>query len=456
MNFLSCLFRWQKVSFHYCSNSYQILEKQSTSESADRSQKSFADFCKECVPPFCSLSPVLFNGHLQTAWTQFDIEDIPVYYKRKLFDSDDSSYSGQFSVDFVVRPCVDNRVVSQTKPDAELPARTTFFEPQEEIDFISTEDSRPILLVPHGMSGGSHETYIQHALAPLVTHEGGWEACVINSRGCAGSKLTTGLLYKARSTWDFRQVVSWFKEQFPNRPLFGMGFSIGAVMLTNSDMTMRQYLAEEGSNCPLRAAVMVSNPWKLDFASHALQRSWIGSEIYSKILGHNMKNIIKRNKDIITQTLRIDPEAVERINYVQNFDRSEIQCPTWGYPTEDAYYRDASCVDTMLAIRIPFLAIQALDDPIATKDAIPFAEFNKTPFGVLCVTPGGGHLGWFEAGTTNFLNKLAKEVDLDESIKLNKNLDIEPLVKGEASKERLQLFNPQRLQPGNLKLRAKL
>lgn len=42
-----------------------------------------------------------------------------------------------------------------------------------------------------------------------------------------------------------------------------------------------------------------------------------------------------------------------------------MRCPTWGYPTEYAYYRDASSSDSVLAIRIPFLAINALDDPVS-------------------------------------------------------------------------------------------
>lgn len=37
---------------------------------------------------------------------------------------------------------------------------------------------------------------------------------------------------------------------------------------------------------------------------------------------------------------------------------------SWGYPTENAYYRDASSSDAVLAIRIPFLALSALDDPV--------------------------------------------------------------------------------------------
>lgn len=158
---------------------------------------------------------------------------MPIYYKRKLFDSNDPSYPGKFAVDFVVPPYVPNGSLSQTGQDEKLPPRTTLFEIKEEAKFISADDSRPMLLALHGMAGGSNEPYILQLLAPLVTQEGEWEACVVNARGCAKSTLTTGFLYNARSTWDLRQVVDWVEKQLANRPLFGIGFSIGANILTN-------------------------------------------------------------------------------------------------------------------------------------------------------------------------------------------------------------------------------
>ena len=41
-----------------------------------------------------------------------------------------------------------------------------------------------------------------------------------------------------------------------------------------------------------------------------------------------------------------------------------LQCPSWGYPSEGAYYRDATSTDAMLNIRVPFFCIQAEDDPV--------------------------------------------------------------------------------------------
>jgi predicted alpha/beta-fold hydrolase len=71
-----------------------------------------------------------------------------------------------------------------------------------------------------------------------------------------------------------------------------------------------------------------------------------------------------RHADQVVKNGNIDPERVAKVTYLHEFDR-EIQCPTWGYPTEYAYYRDASSADSVTAIRIPTFAIHAEDDPVS-------------------------------------------------------------------------------------------
>jgi len=170
----------------------------------------------------------------------------------------------------------------------------------------------------------------------------------------------------------------------------------------------------------LRAAVVCSNPWNLDAGSLALQRTWLGREIYSKTMGTSMKKLIELHYDELSKNPKLDFVKIRQVKYLHEFDR-EVQGPTWGYPTEGAYYRDASSVDSLLAARIPILAINAKDDPIAVDEALPYLEVKQTPYAVLCSTARGGHLSWFEIGGTrwharpavNFLNKMAFEIDLD-------------------------------------------
>ena len=152
----------------------------------------------------------------------------------------------------------------------------------------------------------------------------------------------------------------------------------------------------------LKAAVVCSNPWNLETGSHALQRSWIGLHVYSRVMGGNMKKLFEklvlllahtwvksltciRHIEQISQNPRVDVERVRKVIYLHEFDRyepifyshaylrnanfydRELQGPTWGYPTEGAYYRDASSADSVLAVKVPLLAINAEDDPVCSS-----------------------------------------------------------------------------------------
>jgi uncharacterized protein len=115
----------------------------------------------------------------------------------------------------------------------------------------------------------------------------------------------------------------------------------------------------------LKAAVVCSNPWNLDAGSLALQRTWLGREIYSKTMGANMKRLIELHHDQVSKNPKLDWQKIRNVKYLHEFDR-EIQGPTWGYPTEGAYYRDASSTDSLFAVKIPLFAINAEDDPVST------------------------------------------------------------------------------------------
>lgn len=393
---MSRILGWAKTNYYHGKNSIQLRLK-------DGRTTTLAGLCQEVLPP-CRLNPFLFNGDLQTMWTVLKPQTVPIYYKRHVFEQQDQSYPGTFAVDFVVEP--------YDGTDSELPPRTTHFT-NEEFARIGSEDSRPMLIALHGLSGGSYELYLRHVLAPLVSEEGGWEACVVNARGCANSKITTPVIFNARATWDIRNTVKWLREVFPNRPLYGVGFSLGANILTN-------YIGEEGAECQLKAAVALSCPWSLDVSNLALQRRWLGRNVYSRAMGANLKKLYDTHKDSMLKISAIDPEEVERVRFLHEFDRA-VQCPSWGYPTEQAYYRDASSTDSVLAVRIPLLAISAQDDPIVPDEGIPRQEFLQTPYGVLCTTSLGGHLSWFELGggrwmaraTTAFFQAMAHQVDVE-------------------------------------------
>ena len=208
------------------------------------------DFCKAATPP-CYLNSWLFNGHLQTLWTVLKDRDIPIYYKRVVFQADELEYTGCFAVDFTV-PAFNEHGGS-------LPPRTAFFSKEEEAS-LGSDDKKPMVIVLHGLSGGSHEAYLRSVIEPLIAAD--WECCVVNSRGCAMSQVTSPMLYNARATWDVRQFVKWARRRWPQRRMYGLGFSLGANILTNVNESLigcqggppAAYLADETSTSRKRAA----------------------------------------------------------------------------------------------------------------------------------------------------------------------------------------------------------
>lgn len=227
------LIGFAKTSFYSHEESLSLRTKASKTTT-------LSDVCKSVTPP-CWLNPLLFNCHLQTCWTVLTRQNPLVYYKRTILTAEDPAFEGTFTVDFIVPPFEDVDV------DPALPPRTTYFTP-DVFESLGKDDDRPMLVTLHGLSGGSHEVYLRHILEPLF--KDGWEACVVNARGCARSEITSNFLFNARATWDIRQVVKWLREIFPRRPLFGIGFSLGGNILVNVRKEWYWLIPVEDGICP--------------------------------------------------------------------------------------------------------------------------------------------------------------------------------------------------------------
>lgn len=140
------------INYHASPNPISFQTKEDGS-------KTLLDVVKDSVPT-CQLNPLLFNGHMQTCWTAVNKDAPPVHYKRRIFEAEHSGYSGSYVVDFAVP--------SEEAPkevDESLPPRTTYFSEQElaQLEKEGSDDDRPMLVVLHGLSGGSHEVYLRHA-----------------------------------------------------------------------------------------------------------------------------------------------------------------------------------------------------------------------------------------------------------------------------------------------------
>ena len=68
--------------------------------------------------------------------------------------------------------------------------------------------------------------------------------------------------------------------------------------------------------------------------------------------------------------------------------------PPFPFPSAMDYYKWASSHRHLKDIRVPFLAINSLDDPIVRE--LPLLAPQETGYVAIVVTKCGGHLGWFQ------------------------------------------------------------
>ncbi|KAJ6502571.1 Alpha/Beta hydrolase protein [Mycena sanguinolenta] len=267
-------------------------------------------------------------------------------------------------------------------------------------DSSKLKDDTPIIVVLHGLTGGSYESYVRSILVPATTpaEEGGlgYRAVVVNFRGCAGVPVTSPVLYSAGHTGDIRQALIYIAQKYPRAPLLGLGFSLGANVLT-------RYLAEEGEQSRLRSGCALACPWDLAKNNDGLRYSFIG-RFYSKAMATNLINLVRRNLDglsrfpdaLIAQYIPIALNLKGAL--LDDFDNAFTRIaggtpPNFPFESAMDYYRWGSSHNVVSKIRVPYLAINSADDPVVQH--VPM-DGGGNGMVIMALTASGGHLGWFQ------------------------------------------------------------
>lgn len=146
--------------------------------------------------------------------------------------------------------------------------------------------------------------------------------------------------------------------------------------------------------------------------STRLRSSWWRRQIYSKALGHNLKAVLQLH----LATFEASPESKvnsaiqelmeQRQTTLYDFDSRITRqiggsSPPFPFPRAEDYYVWASSHHVLGDIRVPHLCLNALDDPIVGVLPIDEGADALGPWVVFGTTKKGGHLGWFEEGSSS-------------------------------------------------------
>lgn len=302
----------------------------------------------------------LCSPHLQTAFLHFFGRPPMFQYRRQIFLAPDG---GTVALDWLTNDVVGGSANLNT--------------------LASVHDETPIVIVIPGLTSDSKDPYLKHIVYALAKQ--GWKTVVANHRGLGGTSITSDRFYNAGWTEDLRRVIAYVHHEHPKAPLLAVGTSIGANILV-------KYLGEEGENTPLAGGAAICCPWDLVVCDRFIKRSFIQG-VYDKILTIGLRGYAQLHQNTVIRLA--DWECIKKSRSIRDFD-NYFTCRIGKFETVDTYYRKCSSVHFLSNVSVPLLCVNALDDPVCTKEAIPWDECRANKNIVLATTLHGGHLAFFE------------------------------------------------------------
>ena len=220
----------------------------------------------------------------------------------------------------------------------------------------------------------------------------GWQSVAVNWRGCSGEPNHRARGYHSGASEDLADIVTQLVARYPGKPLVAVGYSLGGNVLL-------KYLGETGSQCPLRAAVAVSVPFRLDHCADRISQGF--SKVYQARFLRALRHYVESKQHAFRQQGRTDElarlmslETLEGMKTFWDFD-GRVTAPLHGFNSADEYYQRSSSAYFVNAIQVPTLMVHAKDDPFIYPHSVP--EAHALPHCVaLELFPSGGHVGFIE------------------------------------------------------------
>ncbi len=238
----------------------------------------------------------------------------------------------------------------------------------------------PIVVILHGLTGSIESKYARGQMNAL--HAIGCRSVLMNFRGQSGELNRLPRSYHSGDTGDVDYLVRLLRRREPNTPIAVIGYSLGGNVLL-------KWLGEQGSEAPVVTGVAVSPPFDLAKCAIAINKGL--SRGYQNKLLKELRHKVREKFDGPMDAPFELPNLEELTDFFSYDDA--ITAPLHGFRDVTHYYQEASCIGYLHNIRVPTLAIHALDDPFMSPDIVPREDQISDQLRVE-VSPQGGHVGF--------------------------------------------------------------
>lgn len=256
-----------------------------------------------------------------------------------------------------------------------------------ELDWLEAPDpaalpeSRPLLVLFHGLEGSSHSHYAE-AFADFA-RERGLAYVVPHFRGCGGEVNAGPRAYHSGDYEEIGWILARLRREHRG-PIMAVGVSLGGNVLM-------RWAAEAGDTAHrlADAVASVSSPLDLAAGSVAIGRGF-NRLTYTAMFMRSMKP--KAMQKLTQHPGLFDGARLMAASDLYQFD-DIFTAPVHGFKSADDYYARASAKPHLHRIRIPALALNALNDPFVPAFSLP-APGEVGPYVTLWQPREGGHVGF--------------------------------------------------------------
>jgi uncharacterized protein len=237
-----------------------------------------------------------------------------------------------------------------------------------------------LALLVHGLGGCHRSGYMQRMANRL--RDLGWRVFRMDLRGAGAGLPLAKRFYNAACSDDVRVVIEHLAAAFPGAPLAVVGFSLGGNIVVK--------LAGECAARPLpslAAVAAMAPPLDLLRCSDLIARY----PLYDAFYVHHLTTQVAEHERHFPELPKI---VFPRRTTLREFDEL-YTAPRWGYTSAVDYYRRASALPLVSAIRVPSFLLTARDDPFVAVES--FEAIQARPPVEVHIAERGGHLGFVGA-----------------------------------------------------------
>lgn len=252
---------------------------------------------------------------------------------------------------------------------------------------VASRADRPLLVLFHGLEGSSQSHYAQAFADWAAMHD--VHFALPHFRGCSGEMNHAPRAYHSGDHQEIDWLLSRLRLQHQSnggQVLVAAGVSLGGNALM-------RWAAEHGYSAAQHADAVASvcSPLDLVQSGQAIGEGF-NRWVYTRMFLHTMKP--KALAKLAQHPGLFDRSALLAARDLYAFD-NVFTAPLHGFKNTDDYWQRASAKPLMRDIRIPALALNAMNDPFVPAFSLP--QNHEVSSTVTLWQPReGGHVGFAE------------------------------------------------------------